>query len=159
MHDNLLYAVTTKINENSNFKCSKVSDKLYEQFEELNLDLDTKRLFQWHWFAEDVEVGPTIYSARRILEAEKENNYLKSGIIEIGYCPNGDEVFLRVKDSAILYWSHEDAENGEWNIKEESALFIAYSRVEYLLVNICGDNFIPWDSYSAREYFDLYQGK
>ncbi len=39
--------------------------------------------------------------------------------------------FLRAKDSAILYWSHDDAE-GDWHSKEETALFMAYIRVEYL---------------------------
>jgi hypothetical protein len=158
MHDNLLYAVVSTISENPNFKCAVVSDEIHQEFEKLDLDSDTKRLFQQYWFSDNTEVYPTIYSAENILKAEKENNYLKNGIIEIGYCPNGDEMFLRVKDSAILYWSHDDAE-GDWYIKEETALFIAYSRVEYLLINICNRNFIPWDSYSAREYFDLYGGK
>jgi len=158
MHDNLLYAVISTIGESTNFKCAKVSDEVYQEFEKLNFDLDTKRLFQWRWFSENAEVGPTIYSAENVLKAEKENNYLKNGIIEIGFCPNGDEIFLRASDSAILYWSHDDAE-GDWYIKEETALFVAYNRVEYLLINICNSNFIPWDSYSAREYFDLYSGK
>ncbi len=158
MHDNLLYAVISTINENSDFKCAEVNDDVYQEFEKLSLDLNTKRLFQWRWFSEDAEVGPTIYSAENILKAEKENNYLKNGIIEIGYCPNGDEIFLRAKDSAILYWSHDDAE-GDWHSKEETALFMAYIRVEYLLINICNRNFIAWDSYSAREYFDMYGGK
>ncbi len=158
MYDNLLYAVISTIGENLDFKCATVSDEIYQEFEKLTLDLDTKRLFQWRWFSEDAEVGPTIYSAENILKAEEENNYLKNGIIEIGYCPNGDEIFLRVNDSAILYWSHDEAE-GDWSSKEEAALFMAYSRVEYLLINVCNRNFIPWDSYSAREYFDLYGGK
>ncbi len=158
MHDNLLYAVISTINENTNFKCATVSDEIYQEFEKLNLDLNTKRLFQWHWFSENAEVGATIYSAENVLKTEKENTYLESGIIEIGYCPNGNEIFLRVSDSAILYWSHNDAES-DWQSKEETALFMAYSRVEYLLINVCNRNFIPWNSYSAREYFDLYGGK
>ncbi len=158
MHDNLLYAVVSTINENSAFKCATVNDEIYQEFEKFNLDLKIKRLFQWHWFSENVEVGPTVYSAENVLKTEKENNRLKNGIIEIGYCPNGDEIFLRASDSAILYWSHDDAE-GDWYNKEEAALFTAYSRVEYLLINVCNRNFIPWDSYSAREYFDLYGGK
>src|SRR5688572_14769615 len=113
MHDNLLYVVISTINENSDFKCAEVSAETYQEFEKLNLDLNTKRLFQWHWFSENAEVGPTIYSAENVLKAEKENNYLKNGIIEIGYCPNGDEIFLRLSDSAILYWSHDDVE-GDW---------------------------------------------
>lgn len=76
MHNNLLYVVTSTISENRKFKCAKVSDEIFQEFEKLNLDLDTKRLFQWYWFSEDVEVGPTIYSSERILKAEKENNYL-----------------------------------------------------------------------------------
>lgn len=159
MHDNLLYAVISTIDESAKFKCAEVSDEVYQEFEKLNLDLDTKRLFQWRWFSENAEVGATIYSAENVLKAEIENNYLKNGVIEIGYCPNGDEIFLRVSDSAILYWSHDDAENDDCHNKEESALFLTFNRVEYLLVNICNGNFIPWDSYSAREYFDLYQGK
>lgn len=159
MHDNLLYALISTINKNTDFKCAEVSEDIYREFEKLNLDLDTKRLFQWRWFSEDAEIGPTIYSAENILKAEKENNYLKNGIIEIGYCPNGDEIFLRAEDSAILYWSHDDAENGDWQNKEENALFLTYNKVEYLLINICNGNFIPWDSYSAREYFDLVGGR
>lgn len=159
MHDNLLYAVISTISENTDFKCAQVSDEIHEEFEKLALDLNTKRLFQWHWFSGDVEVGPTIYSAENILKKEKENNYLKNGIIEIGYCPNGDEIFLRTKDSAILYWSHDESENGDWYNKEDTALFLTYKRVEYLLITISNRNFIPWDSYSAREYVDLYDGK
>ncbi len=158
MYENLLYAVISTIDESTNFKCAAVSDEISQDFEKLNLDSETKKLFQQHWFSENAEVGPTIYSAENVFQAEKENNYLKNGIIEIGYCPNGDEIFLRVSDSAVLYWSHDDAES-DWYDKEETALFMAYSRVEYLLVNICNRNFVPWDSYSAREYFDLYGGK
>ncbi len=110
MHDNLLYAVISTIDENSDFKCAEVSSEVYQEFEKLSLDLDTKRLFQQDWFSENAEVGPTIYCAEHVLKAEKENNYLKNEIIEIGYCRNGDEIFLRVNDSAILYWSHDDAE-------------------------------------------------
>lgn len=158
MHDNLIYAVISTIDENTNFKCAEVSSEIYQEFERLDLDLSIKRLFQWRWFSEDVEIGPTIYSAENILKAEKENNYLKNGIIEIGYCRNGDEIFLRTKDSAILYWSHDDVEDDDWDNKE-AALFLTYNRVEYLLINISDGKFIPWDSYSAREYFDLYGGK
>jgi hypothetical protein len=158
MHSNLLYAVISTIDENTDFKCAEVSSEVYQEFEKLNVDSDTKRLFQQYWFSENIEVGLTIYSAENVLKAEKENNYLSNRIIEIGYCPNGDEIFLRATDSAILYWSHDEAED-DWNSKEETALFMAYSRVEYLLINICNHNFIPWDSHSAREYFDLYGGK
>ncbi len=158
MRDNLLYAVISTINENPDLKCVEVSGEVYQEFEKLNLDSDTKKLFQQHWFSENAEVGPTIYSAENVLKAEKANDYLKNGIIEIGYCPNGDEIFLRANDSAILYWSHDEIKD-DWHSKEETALFMAYSRVEYLLINICNRNFIPWDSYSAREYFDLYGGK
>ncbi|HXH69978.1 MAG TPA: hypothetical protein VNI60_06470 [Pyrinomonadaceae bacterium] len=103
MHENLLYAVISTINENPDFKCAEVSGEVYQEFEKLNLDSDTKRLFQRHWFSDNAQVGPTIYSVENVLKAEKANDYLKNGIIEISYSPNGDEIFFRVNDSAILY--------------------------------------------------------
>ena len=156
MHDNLLYAVISTIERVKGFKCEQVKQEIYEEFERLNLCLESKRLFQWRWFSEDIDVGPTIYSSENILEFEKENLHLQNGVIEIGYCPNGDLIFYRDNDSAILYWSHDEAEDMQI---DESSLFLTYNKVEYLLLNISNNNFIPWDSYSGKEYFDLYGGK
>ncbi len=156
MHDNLLYAVISTIEEVRKFKCENINQELFQEFESLDLNLESKRLFQHRWFSENIEVGPTIYSSENILKSEKENLHLKNGIIEIGYCPNGDEIFFRDKDSAILYWSHDEAE--DWQ-NDENSLFVVYRRVEYFLLNICNRNFIPWDSYSGQEYYELYDGK
>lgn len=159
MHDNLLYAVISTIENRTHFKCGAASAEVFQGFESLDLDLDTKRLFQWRWFLEDAEVGPVIYSSSRILELEKENNYLEQGLIQIGNCPNGDEIYVRTSDWAVLYWSHDEAIDEEWVIKSDSSLYPVYSRIEYLLMNIVNQNFIPWDSYSAREYLYLFHGK
>jgi hypothetical protein len=156
MFDSLIYALISTIQENRKLKCGRVSENIFQEFEKLNLDMEIKRFFQLHWFSDDIQVGPIIYSSENILKYEQENNFLKTGLIQIGYCPNGDEIFLRVKDFAVLYWSHDDAE--DWQ-KDDQSLFLAYHRVESLLLNICNNNFIPWDSYSAREYFDLFEGK
>ena len=121
MHDNLLYAVISTIQEVRKFKCENINQELFQEFESLELNLDSKRLFQWHWFSEDIDIGPTIYSAENILKSEKENLHLKNGIIEIGYCPNGDSIFYRDNDSAILYWSHDESEDMQI---EESSLFL-----------------------------------
>ena len=159
MNDNLLHAITATIEEKTNFRCGEVSPEDFQGYENLNLELAAKRLFQWRWFLEDAEVGPVIYSSSRILEREKENNYLEQGLIQIGDCPNGDEIYFRKSDWAVLYWSHDEVIDEEWTIKSDSSLYPAYSRIEYLLLNIVNQNFIPWDSYSAREYFYLYHGK
>lgn len=156
MYTNLLYAITSTINEKTNFKCAKVDDSIFQEFEKLNLNLGSKRLFQWYWFCEDIDVGPLIYSAKNILMGEKEHDYLENGIIQIGDCSNGDEIFLRVKDTGVLYWSHEESEN--WQ-KDEDSLFLTFNRVEGFLLNICNNNLIPWDAYSAKEYFELNSGR
>ncbi len=46
MRDNLLSAVISTINENPDLKCVEVSGEVYQEFEKLNLDSDTKKLFQ-----------------------------------------------------------------------------------------------------------------
>lgn len=154
--DNLIDSLISTINNQTNFKCEKADDEIHEEFERLDLELNIKRLFQWRWFSENIDVGPIIYSAKNILKSEKENSFLNIGLIQIGDCSNGDEIFLRVKDFAVLYWSHDESEN--WQ-KDERSLFLTYNRIESLLLNICNKNFIPWDSYSAREYFELCKHK
>lgn len=156
MFSNLLYEITSTINEKTDFKCAKVNENIFQGFDALNLDLDFKRLFQWYWFSEDFDVGPFIFSAENVLKFEKENNFLKIGLIQIGDCSNGDEIFFRISDLSILYWSHEEAEDCQ---KDEHSLILTYNRVESLLLNICNSNLIPSDSYSAREYFELSNGR
>lgn len=159
MYDSIIYAITTTINEKSKYKCAEVSKDIYQEFEKLDVDLEIKRLFQWHWFNEDADVGPYIFSSVNILKKENENKRLENGIIQIGDCPNGDEIFLRLGDTAVLYWSHDVAEGKRFEQRDSEALFVAYKKIEYLLINICNGNFIPWDSYSAQDYFELYNGK
>ena len=156
MMDNLIYAVISTIEGKTGYKCGKADKLIQEEIEKLKLSLDTKRLFQWSWFIEDIEIGPNIYSSKSIVEIEKNRHNLSNEIIEIGFCPNGDSIFLRDADSAILYWSHDESEDQEIN---DESLFLVYDRVEYLLLNICNSNFIPWDSNSGQDYFELYQGK
>jgi hypothetical protein len=134
-----------------------VDDTTHQRIEEWPCDFDLKRLIQWHWFLKDVTVGPVIFSAPHITDTEREAGNLARGLLQIGSCPNGDEIHLRADDFAVLYWSHD--ESTDWPQKRPNEFHLAYRAVDHLLIAIRNRAFVPIDSYSARDYFQLLNRK
>jgi hypothetical protein len=135
----------------------KVKEKLAAEIEAWPCDVSLKRLFQWHWFLKDIEVGPLILSAAHVVQEERQAGNLNRGRLLVGRCANGDEIDLRTKDTAVLYWSHDQAlDPVDKRLKE---FCVTYESIEYLAIAIWNRAYVPFDSYSAREYFDLFDGR
>ncbi len=125
--------VIRSIARHTNYAVGKLSPGQSATVEESASDTWLKRLIQWHWFAGDIEPGPEIWAAAHVVDAEA----------------NGDQIFLRLSDAAVLYWSHHEPES----------MHVAYDSVDYLLVAIRNHAYVPSDSYSAREYRAMFQGR
>jgi hypothetical protein len=97
-------------------------------------------------------VGPSIWGHNKITLTEKKLNNITRGILEIGFCPNGDRVVIELKSLAVLYWSHDQSPN--WDCKQISECVPCFRHLTHLLLGIYNDSFIPWDSYAASEYYD-----
>jgi hypothetical protein len=120
-------------------------------------DFTLKRLLQWHWFTEPVDVGFTMLSTDRIVEGEMVAHNLEAGHLQIGECPNGDRVYLRTSDYSVWYWSHDESD--DWNKLQVKALHQVYRSLASLLISVFNETFVPCDSYSGREYFLLMEGR
>ena len=134
-------------------KTGKVSSTLHAQIEEWPADYQVKRLVQWKWFLEPLTRGFDIFSASEIVSKEKKNRCLERGYLQIGDCPNGDRVYLRDSDFSVWYWCHEETK--DWDVIEADALHIGFHSVDLLLLAIRNQGYVPCDSYSAREYFQV----
>lgn len=147
--------IMSNMNGAPGVKVGKVDEPTYKKIERWKVDYKIKRLIQWHWFIKDCHVGFDILSAKSIVKIEAQYNNLKLGYLQIGECPNGDRVYIKESDFSVWYWSHDEATN--WDQIQTKALHLTYPSIDYLLLSIRNRLFIPCDSYSAREYYELFK--
>ena len=140
---------------NSIHPTGDVNEKTKVIIEAWPSDSRSKRLFQRYWFVKEVDVGPSIWSVSRIVEVEAVQRQIGNGRIQIGDCLNGDEIFLRLADFAVLYRSHEVPLKSEDT--PENGFHLVYDRVEFLLIAICNRGFVPSFCSSGKEYYELFK--
>jgi hypothetical protein len=116
-----------------------------------------KRALQWHWFEEDLNVGPTLHSYESLVKREEKNRFLAQGFISIGMGPNGDDLLVRLSDLSIWFWCHETAKNWETRVIEDCVPL--YDHLFILLLHVHNKDFIPWDSFAAKDYHSVMGGK
>lgn len=146
----MYYQLTTEIQDLGIAKISKCEDDIKAIIQDWNIDVSLKRLLQWYWFEDSIEVGPTIFSIQDMIRTEKEWGSLKNDLLVIGCGPNGDYLLTNVKTLEILYWNHEEAEDDE-NLLQNDCIKL-YDHILELLLNIRNRNYIPWDSYATEDY-------
>jgi hypothetical protein len=152
----MFYQLTSEIQDEGIAEIIKYDEGCNSIIEKWDLNLDLKRTLQWYRFGSEVNVGPTLYSVQQIVDNEKQMNNLNNGLLLIGVGPNGDELFLNSKSLEVLFWNHEEAE--DYNSRKIFDCIKLYNHVLSLLVNIRNRNFIPWDSFAADEYYQIYKG-
>jgi hypothetical protein len=134
-------------------KVGKVNKIIGDQIEQWQTDNKIKRLMQWYWFLKTHDSGISVLSVNEILKIENESTNLKVGYLQIGDCANGDRVYLKESDFSVWYWSHDEAK--DWDVVDTNALHLTYPSIDLLLLAILNKSFIPRDSYSARDYFQI----
>ena len=140
-----------------NIKFDKTDKQINDIIENWNVDINLKRMFQWEWLVEDLDIGPVIFGSPNIIANEIKNNYLIYGFVQFGWCANGDEILMNINSSEIYYRSHDESD--DFKVKGVNGIYLTYNNIDYFLINIRNQNFIPYDSYSAREYYQLFGGK
>jgi hypothetical protein len=140
-----------------NYKMGKAPLTIFNKIEILEINPVLQHAFFFNWFLENICIGPEILSINNIIQNDKFQIRFDNGLIKIGDCANGDEIYIRLKDLAILYWSHDESD--DWDEIKDSELHLTFVHLDYFLINIRNGNYIPYDSYTAREYYKLYSGK
>ena len=77
---------------------NEVPPSLDPIIETWDLDEDFKQAFQLDWFAEPVEVGPTMFPRDWVRDREQEEGNLSRGLLVVGAGPNGDALVLKASD-------------------------------------------------------------
>jgi hypothetical protein len=155
----LYYPLTTEINELKIAKIGKFDPDCKSEINKWDIDMDFKRTLQWYWFKSEVCVGPTLYSVKQIVAREKEMGNLRKsvdGLLSIGSGPNGDDLLVDAKTLGVYFWNHELARNHKRRTIFDCAKL--YDHVVSLLLHIRNRDFIPWDAFQARDYYEMFKG-
>ena len=158
MHSYLTYPLTSEIHELKIAKIGKFDPDCKSVIEKWDIDLEFKRTLQWYWFKSEVCVGPMLYSVKQIVARENEMGNLKGMLrsLSIGCGPNGDDLLVDAETLGVYFWNHELARNPKRRSKFDCAKL--YDHVVSLLVHVRNRNFIPWDAFQARDYYEIFKG-
>jgi hypothetical protein len=158
MHSYLYHPLTSEIDELKIAKIGKFDPDCKSEIDDWNIDMDFKRTLQWYWFESEACVGPTLYSVKQIVEREKEMGSLQrvGGLLSIGSGPNGDDLLVDAESLGVYFWNHELARNQKRRSKFDCAKL--YDHVISLLVHVRNRDFIPWDAFQARDYYEMFKG-
>jgi hypothetical protein len=152
----MYYQLTCEIQDEGIAEIIKFDKKCNSIIEKWDLDIHFKRALQWYWFGSEIKVGPTLYSVKQIVQNEEHMNNLKNGLLVIGDSSNGDELCVNAKTLEVLFWNHEDVDDYDTRLLSDCKKL--YNNVISLLINIRNRNYIPWDSFAAEEYYEIYKG-
>jgi hypothetical protein len=152
----LYYPLITEINDLKIAKIVKSDPSCSSEIEKWDMEIGFKRALQWYWFESDVGVGPMLYGVKRIVACEKEKGNLKNELLCIGCGPNGDGLFVDAKTLEVYFWNHETAKNYETRLKSDCAKL--YNHVITLLLHVRNQDYIPWDSFQAKDYYAMHVG-
>jgi hypothetical protein len=154
----LYYPLTTEIGELKIAKIINFDPKCKSEIEKWDIDLGFKRALQWYWFGSEVRVGPALYGVKQIIAREKEMRNLKSpfGLLCIGFGPNGDDLLVDVKTLGVYFWNHETARLRKTRAKSDCSKL--YDHVISLLLHVRNRDYIPWDAFQAKDYYEIFKG-
>jgi hypothetical protein len=152
----LYYPLTTEINDLKIAKIVNWDPDCKSEIEKWDVQIGFKRALQWYWFKSEVGVGPILYGVKQIIACEEKSGNLKNGLLCIGCGPNGDGLFVDAKTLEIYFWNHETAKNYEARLKSDCTKL--YNHVTLLLLHVRNRDYIPWDSFQAKDYFEIYNG-
>lgn len=154
----LFYPLTAEISALKIATIVNFDPKCKSDIEKWDIDLGFKRALQWNWFGSEICVGPTLYGVKQIIAHEREMKNLKSlsGFLCIGSGPNGDDLLVDVKTLGVYFWSHETATLRKTRAKNDCAKL--YDHVTSLLLHVRNRDYIPWDSFQARDYYEIFKG-
>jgi hypothetical protein len=152
----LYYPLMAEIGELKIAKIVKFDPKCRSEIEKWDIEIGFKRALQWYWFGSEVCVGPMLSGVKHVIAREKEMRNLKNGLLFIGDGPNGDELLVDAKTLGVYFWNHETAKNYEARIKSDCAKL--YNRVISLLLHVRNRDYIPWDSFQAKDYYAMFKG-
>jgi len=154
----LYYPLTSEINDLKIAKIGKFDPDCESEINKWDIDMGFKRTLQWYWFESEVCVGPTLYSVKQIVAHEREAKTLQSifGFLCIGRGPNGDELLVDGKSLGVYFWNHETASLR--NTRATNDCTKLYDHVISLLLHVRNRDFIPWDAFQAREYYETCKG-
>ena len=124
--------------------------------EKWDLHIDFKRALQWYWFGKEIKVGPTLYNIHQIVNNEYQMNNLQNGLLVIGDGPNGDELCVNTTTLQVLFWNHEIVDDYDTRLLSDCTKL--YDNVLSLLIHVRNKNYIPWDSYAAEDYYQIFKG-
>jgi hypothetical protein len=156
MHSYLYYPLTSEINQLKIAKIGKFDPNCKSEINQWDIDMGFKRTLQWYWFKSEVCVGPTLYGVKQIIAYEKEMANLKNGVLCIGSGPNGDDLLVDSKTLEVYFWNHETAKTRDSRVKSDCAKL--YNSVVSLLLHVRNRDYIPWDSFQAKDYYAMHQG-
>lgn len=152
----LYHPLTSEINELGIAKIIKFDPDCKSEMEGWDVEMSFKRALQWHWFGSEVYVGPTLYGVEQIIAREKEMCNLSGGFLSIGIGPNGDDLLIDAKTLGIYFWNHELARRQNRRSKFDCAKL--YDHVTSLLLHVRNRDFIPWDAFQAKDYYEMFKG-
>src|SRR5689334_12086619 len=154
MRSYLYYPLTSEISDLKIAKIGKCDANCKRVTEKWDIDMGFKRTLQWYWFRSEVCVGPTLYSVKQIVAREKEMHNLRGvgGLLSIGSGPNGDDLLVDAESLGVYFWNHELARNQKRRSKFECAKL--YDHVISLLLRVRNQDYIPWDAFQAKEYYE-----
>ena len=149
----MIYQLTSEIAEEGIARITEYDENCNSIIESWDIDLDLKRALQWYWFKDDFGI---FYSIQSVIDEENEMNNISNNLLTIGRGPNGDDLLVNTKTLEVVFWNHECAENHE--IRKASDCVKLYNHLHSLFLNIRNRNYIPWDSFAAKDYYEIRRG-
>ena len=159
MDSHLYYPLTSEIHELKIAKIGKFDADCKSEIDKWDIDMGFKRTLQWYWFEAEICVGPMLYSVEQIVAHEKEAGNLSGsvgGLLSIGRGPNGDDLLVDAETLGVYFWNHELARIHKRRMKSDCAKL--YDHVISLLLHVRNRDFIPWDAFQARDYYEMFKG-
>jgi hypothetical protein len=74
----------------------------------------------------------------------------------IGCGPNGDDLLVHAKTLEVYFWDHETAKHNDSRFKSDCAKL--YDIVTSLLLHVRNRDYVPWDSFQAKDYYAMHKG-
>lgn len=154
MRCNLISDLWIHIEGNEDFKVDHCPKETSDIFEEIDMPIDMKRMFQWRWPQVDVRLSYyEVDCAKNIPESEDFSRLIKQNMVRIGSGPNGDLLVVRWLDNEAVevgvidhanFWPNEDQNPESWYVKMTDTF-------EEFLYKIAHNQFLPSDYHVAIE--------